>query len=75
MEALIEDNAFNCPLSQQVRLDRLASMSDSTSHPFHGLHSHQANIILRKDETKSEIANYYHAACGSPVLSTFLTAT
>ena len=81
MEALIDDNAFDCALSQQVKLDKLASISSSHSHPFHGLHSviddnviHQTNIILRKDKTKSELADYFHACCLFPVLSTFTAA-
>ena len=81
MESLIDDNAFDCALAQQVRLDRLTNVSTSSSYPFHDLHSiiddnvlPQANVILRKDKTKSELADYFHACCLFPVLSTFITA-
>ena len=32
------------------------------------------NIILRKDKTKQELAEYLHASCFSPVVTTFLKA-
>ena len=32
----------------------------------------QANIILRKDKTKMELAQWLHASCGSPSESTFI---
>ena len=35
---------------------------------------HQANEIIRKDESKTELAQYFHAAAGYPVLSTFIQA-
>ena len=31
-----------------------------------------ANVILRKDKMKSELAEYLHAACYAPVKSTFI---
>ena len=33
---------------------------------------HQANAIIRKDESKTELAQYLHAAAGYPVLGTFI---
>ena len=33
--------------------------------------NHQANAIIRKDKTKTELAQYLHAAAGYPVMSTF----
>ena len=35
---------------------------------------HRANIILRKDKTKLELAQWLHASCGSPNKSTFVKA-
>ena len=32
-----------------------------------------ANIVIRKDKTKMELAQYLHAACNSPTKSTLLT--
>ena len=32
------------------------------------------NVILRKDKTKQELANYLHACCFSPTISTFVRA-
>jgi hypothetical protein len=34
-----------------------------------------ANAILRQDKTKTELAQYFHAACFSPSISTFVSAT
>ena len=34
----------------------------------------KANVIIRKNQTTKELANYLHAACGSPTISTFLKA-
>ena len=36
--------------------------------------NHQANAIIRKDKTKTELAQYLHAAAGYPVISTFSQA-
>ena len=36
---------------------------------------HQANAITRKDKSKTELAQYLHAAAGYPVLSTFIQAS
>ena len=33
---------------------------------------HHANIIIRKDKTKMELAQWLHASCGSPKPSTFI---
>ena len=35
---------------------------------------HKANVILRKKQTHVELATYLHAACYSPVPSTFIKA-
>ena len=35
---------------------------------------HKLNVILRKDKTKQELANYLHACCFSPTVSTFIQA-
>ena len=35
---------------------------------------HQANAIIRKDKSKTELAQYLHAAAGYPVLRTFIHA-
>ena len=34
----------------------------------------RANIIIRKDKAKMELAQWLHASCGSPVASTFITS-
>jgi len=34
--------------------------------------AHHANIIIRKDKTKMELAQWLHASCGSPKESTFI---
>ena len=36
--------------------------------------THEINAILRLDKTKTELAQYFHAACFSPSTSTFLSA-
>ena len=35
---------------------------------------HQANAIIMKDKSKTELAQYLHAAAGYPVLNTFIQA-
>ncbi len=37
-------------------------------------HIPTANALLRYDKSKSELAEYFHACCGSPTKSTFLQA-
>ena len=42
----------------------------STSHYVF----HKANAIVRKDQTKAELAEYLYGCCGSPAISTFKKA-
>jgi hypothetical protein len=42
--------------------------------PINVTSNHQANDILRLDKSKQELATYYHATLGSPVVSTLLRA-
>lgn len=81
MEPLLDDFDFDCALNQQKRLDRLNQMSSNSNHHFHGMHNyiddqvhHQANVILRKQTTKNNLATYLHACCLFPVISTFVSA-
>ena len=38
------------------------------------LQQHHANILICRDKSKSELAQYLHAACNSPSISTFIRA-
>jgi hypothetical protein len=42
--------------------------------PFPCPDTHTANAVLRLDKTKAELAQHLHAACFSPVKSTFVQA-
>ena len=50
-----------------VKKERIYKQQQTSQH-------HQANIIIRKDKTKMELAQWLHASCGSPKPSTFCTA-
>ena len=52
------ENDFYNALHQQERIDS----------------KHKLNVILRKKQTHMELVNYLHAACFSPVKSTFVKA-
>ena len=36
--------------------------------------NHHINAIIRKNTSKSELAQYLHASCGSPAITIFLNA-
>ena len=58
------DGLWDVPIPQQIPLQ---------AHPTTN-HEQQANIIIRKNKTKMELAQWLHASCGSPTLSTFIHA-
>ena len=80
MESLISDNDFDCAIQQVEQQDRLSRVSTSHRYRFHGMYAliddkiqNHRNVIIQKDKTKAEIADYLHACCLFPVLSTFDT--
>lgn len=48
--------------------------TSSIIHNTSSTTSQNANIIIRKDKTKMELAQWLHASCGSPKETTFLQA-
>jgi hypothetical protein len=46
----------------------------SSPSPSHSSRSHHANAIIRKDMTKTKLAQYLYGCCGSPVPLTWQTA-
>lgn len=47
----------------------------SNTHNFSSNSTNRANAVLRMDKTKAELVQYLHAACFSPVPTTFINAT
>ena len=64
LACLAEDNDFH-----QALQDHLEPIQQQTKRI-----ANKANVITRKKETHAELVNYLHAACYSPVKSTFVTA-
>ena len=65
MNDLIDDNRDYQTINHQLRLDRQQTM---TGNP------QQANIIIKKQQTKTDLVKFLHAACFAPVKSTFTKA-
>ena len=64
MDELIDDNRDYHAIDQQLKIDR----TTATANP------QQANIIIRKHQTKKDLAEFLHAACFAPTKSTFIKA-
>ena len=81
MEELISTNECNSLVDNQLRQDRKKDIPKSFHNPFQSLNllidenvklQPQLNIIIRKDETKRDLAKFLHGSCGWPVRSTFV---
>ena len=58
------------PQNQQKQID-----NNQTTHAIlRPNNQHSVSVIIRKKQTHAELANYLHAACFSPVPSTFIKA-
>ena len=60
MEGIIALNECEYEINGQLKQDRRDK--------------HQLNVIIRKQQTKEDLAKFLHAACFSPVKSTFIKA-
>ena len=60
------DGLWDIPIPQPTALTQKSTKSE--------LVHHKANVIIRKDKTKMELAQWLHASCGSPPISTFIQA-
>ena len=60
MNSLIDDNRDYQLIEQQLHQDKKSQ--------------HQANVIIRKNQTKTKLVDFLHAACFAPVKSTFIKA-
>ena len=63
LDDLIDDNRDYQAITQQLRLDRIQT---NVANP------QQANIIIRKNKTKKDLAEFLHAACFAPTKSTLI---
>ena len=61
----------NDEFDQILEAQRLKDINEH--HRVH-LRNNNINIIIKKDKTKQELANFLYVACFSPVLSTFIKA-
>ena len=64
LEDLIDDNRDCQAIDHQLRQDRTQNYKLSQ----------QANVIIRRNQTKSELVVFFYATCYAPVKSTFIKA-
>ena len=71
-----QDGLWDVPIPQQPNLpvDDGWTLVQRKKHKLKPSIQHKANIIIRKDKTKLELAQWLHASCGSPNHSTFIKA-
>ena len=62
-----QEDDFDCILEEQ-------RIRDINNHTRVHLNNEKINVIIKKDNKKEELAQFLHAACFSPVLSTFIKA-
>ena len=60
---------MNCLIKDNLTDDIISS----TINKIHKK-EHEANIIIKKKETKIELVKYLHATCGYPTINTFTKA-
>ena len=63
----IQDGLWDVSLTTLIQTQQSTSAKSTSS-------TQVANVIIRKKQTLKDLANYLHAACGSPPVSTFLKA-
>ena len=69
LHILAHDNEFDQTIEHALKQDKaqFQKINKIIDHP-------SLSVIIRKDETKKELAQYLHAACFSPVTSTWTRA-
>ena len=65
MNQLVEANDCNMLVNTQLKDDRIYGTMPLTK-------LHKMNVIIRKKQTHSDLDQFLHGACFSPVKSTFL---
>ena len=67
------DGLWDVPLPLQSKVNYTSQHGTLFKHLVQQqLFQHEANIIIRKDKAKLQLAQYLHAAANCPVISTFL---
>ena len=88
MEGIFDLQECNLLVNQQLKIDRqqvynhefsrMNSLIDENVTTQYAIlqpiAEHKLNVVIRKKEPKANLAAFLHAACFSPVTSTFLTA-
>ena len=67
LNSIVDVNKYNYLVKKELENDRLIGRNSSTLNEY-------LNVIIRRKQTHSELADFLHAACFSPVVSTFLHA-
>lgn len=67
LNAILDVNECKYLVKKELKNDRLIGRNLSTFNEY-------LNVIIRRKQTHSELADFLYAACFSPVISTFLQA-
>jgi hypothetical protein len=83
MNALVDLNMCHTAVDHQLRLDRKRAIPPNYTNPFQALNNliddnlmslPSLNIIIKKEETRKDLAKFLHGSCGWPVRDTFIKA-